>query len=161
MTGREHRFTRPDVAADLVKDIIKQKVEDVKQAKAAAAAATKRKSRVPVLLALLPLLIGLTAWNVFRVGRRPMVIPPQDRVASLKFKIYIAAEAVEAYRANHGVIPADLKQVGADMQGLTYVPADTTWSIVGRVDSVSITYRHGEPLGPYSSAYQPMQRRRK
>jgi len=161
MTGREQRFTRPDVAADLVKDIIKQKVDDVKQARAAAAAAKKRKTRLPLLLGLLPVLIGLTAWNVLRSERRPVVISPEDRVASLKFKIYLAAEAIEAYRANHGAIPANLKQVGADMPGLTFVPADTTWSIVGRVDSVSITYRHGQPLGPYSSAYQPMQRRKK
>ena len=158
---REQRFTRPDVAADLVKDIIKQKVEDVKQAKAAAAAAQKRKSRLPVLLGLLPVLVALTAWNLMRVGRHPTVIAPADRVASLKFKIYIAAEAIEAYHAAHGANPANLKQVGADMQGLTYVPADTTWSIVGRVDSVSITYRHGQPLAPFSSAYQPMQRRKK
>jgi len=161
MTGREQRFTRPDVAADLVKDIIKQKVEDVKQAKAAAAAARKPKSRLPVLFALLPLLAGLTAWNLVRAERPPTVIAPADRVASLKFKIYLAAEAIEAYRANHGVIPATLNQVGADMRGLTYAPADTTWTIVGREDSVSITYRHGEPLAPFSSAYQSMQRRRK
>jgi len=157
----EQRFTRPDVAADLVKDIIKQKVEDVKQARAAAVAAKKRRNRLPLLLGLLPLLIGLTLWNVLRAGHQPVVISPADRVASLKFKIYIAAEAIEAYRTTHGVIPANLKQVGADMQGLTYVPGDTTWSIVGRVDSTSITYRHGQPLGAFSSAYQPMQRRRR
>ena len=162
MTGRPRGFNQPEAAADLVKNIIKQKVDDAKQAKIDAERARKhRKSRAPLILALLPVLVGLTAWNVVHAGPPRSTISPGDRLASLKFQIYIAAEAIEAYHAAHGAFPRNLTEVGVDWQGLHYVPADTTWNIVGRVDSVAVTYQHGESLVPFSSAYQPLQRRKK
>lgn len=162
MTGPKQGFKQPQAAADLVKDIIKQKVDDVKQAKAdAEKARRKKRSRGPLALALLPVLLILTAWNVFRVGHPPEILSHAERVASLKFKIYIAAEAVEAYRGTHGAIPPNLTVVGAEWNGLHYVPGDTTWSIVGAVDSLVITYHDGESLTPYATAYQALQRRKK
>lgn len=162
MTGPKQGFKQPQAAADLVKDIIKQKVDDVKQAKAdAEKARRKQRSRVPLMLGLLPVLLGLTAWNVFRAGHPPEILSHGERIASLKFKIYIAAEAIEAYRATHGAIPPNLTVVGAEWNGLRYVPGDTTWSIVGAVDSETLTYHHGEPLTSYAAAYRVLQRRKK
>lgn len=162
MTERPRGFGQPQAAADLVKNIIKQKVDDAKQAKVdAERARQKTKSRVPLMLGLLPVLIGLTAWNVVHAGPPRTTISPAERLASLRFQIYIAAEAIEAYHSAHGAFPRNLTDVGADWQGLHYVPAETTWTIVGRVDSLAVTYQHGESLVPYSSAYQPLQRKKK
>lgn len=160
MTERPRGFAQPQAAADLVKNILHQKVEDAKQAKAEALKARKRKSRVPLLLGLLPVLVALTAWNVLHGGPTPSVLSPADQLASVKFRIYLAAQAIDGYQTVHGSFPPDLSVVGVDWQGLHYVPAETTWSIVARADSVSIMYRHGEPLGPYATAYQALQRRR-
>jgi hypothetical protein len=168
MTGRPpgnpppRGFEQRRAAADLVKNIIQQKVDDAKQAKVDADKALKKaKSRLPLLLALLPLLLGLTAWNVLSAGPPRSTLSTADQVASARFRIYIAAEAIEAYRGSHGTYPANLTQVGADWEGLHYVAADTTWSIVTRIDTTSITYRHGDPLAPYASAYQSLQRRKR
>ena len=156
------RFEQRQAAADLVKNIIQQKVDDAKQAKVDADKERKKaKSRMPLLLALLPLLLGLTAWNVLSAGPPRSTLSYADQVASAKFRIYIAEEAIEAYRVAHGAYPANLTQVGADWEGLHYAATESTWSIVTRVDSITITYRRGDPLAPYSTAYQSLQRRKR
>lgn len=162
MTDRPRGFTQPKAAADLVKSIVQQKVDDAKQVRAEAERARKKsKSKVPFLLGLMPVLLGLTAWNVFTAGPPRSTLSAADQAASTKFRIYIAAEAIEAYRGAHGVYPANLTQVGVDWQGLHYAVADTTWSIVARIDTGTVTYRHGDPLTPFSTAYQALQRRKK
>jgi hypothetical protein len=161
MTERPRGFAQPKAAADLVKSIVQQKVDDVKQRKAEAERARKKaRSRWPLVLGLTPVLLGLTAWNVFHTGPPQSALSVHDQAASTKFRIYIAAEAIEGYRASHGIYPANLTQVGADWQGLHYAVAETTWSIVARFDSGTVTYRHGDPLTPYATAYQELQRRK-
>ena len=159
---RSRGFGQPQAAADLVKSIVQQKVDDAKQARADAEKARKKqKSRIPLLLGLLPVLLGLTAWNVLNAGPTQSTMSAADQLASLKFRIYIAAEAIEAYHAAHGVFPANLTQVGADWDGLHYVPAETTWTIVSRLDTTTITYRHGDSLTPLATAYQGLQRKKR
>ncbi|HEX4633979.1 MAG TPA: hypothetical protein VH163_09110 [Gemmatimonadales bacterium] len=162
MTERQRGFTQPKAAADLVKSIVQQKVDDAKQLKAdVEKARKKRKSTLPLLLGLTPVLLGLTAWNVFTAGPPKSTLTAADEAASTRFRIYIAAQAIEAYRASHGAYPANLTQVGVDWQGLHYAVADTTWSIVVRLDSLTVTYRHGDPLAPFATAYQALQRRKR
>lgn len=162
MTERPRGFAQPKAAADLVKSIVQQKVDDAKQQKAdAEKARKKRKSKVPLLLGLTPVLLGLTAWNVMSAGPPKPSFSTADQAASTRFRIYIAAQAIEAYRASHGTYPANLTQVGVDWQGLHYAVADTTWSIAARIDSATIVYRHGDPLTPFATAYQSLQRRKR
>lgn len=161
MTDQGHRITRPNVAADLVKDIIKQKVEDVKQERVEAQRLKKRHNHLPLLLGLLPIAIGLTVWNVVHLSAKPTVFSPAERVASMRFRIYLTERAVEAYRETHKALPPNLHVLNMEAKGLTYVPGDTSWAIVGRVDSLTITYRHGDPLAPFASAYQTLQRGRR
>lgn len=162
MTERPRGFTQPKAAADLVKSIVQQKVDDVKQQKAdAEKARKKRKSKLPLVLGLTPILLGLTAWNVISAGPPKSTLTAADQAASTRFRIYIAAQAIEAYHAAHGAYPANLTQVGVDWQGLHYAVADTTWSVAARVDSETLMYRHGDPLEPFSTAYQSLQRRKK
>jgi hypothetical protein len=158
MNDQGHRITRPNVAADLVKDIIKQKVDDVKQERVEAQRLKTKKNHLPLLLALLPVAIGLTIWNVVHVGAKPAIFSPAERVASMKFRIYLTERAIEGYRDTHKALPPNLHILGMEAKGLTYVPGDTSWAIVGRVDSLTITYRHGDPLAPYAAAFQTLQR---
>ncbi|HKV69608.1 MAG TPA: hypothetical protein VJN62_00055 [Gemmatimonadales bacterium] len=162
MTERPRGFTQPKAAADLVKSIVQQKVDDAKQLKAEVEKARKkRKHTLPLLLGLTPVFLGLTAWNVLSAGPPKPSFTAADQAASTRFRIYIAEEAIEAYRAAHGVYPANLTQVGVDWGGLHYAVADTMWSIVARLDSGTVTYRHGDPIAPFASAYQSLQRRKK
>lgn len=162
MTERPRGFTQPKTAADLVKSIVQQKVDDARQVKAEAERARKKqRSKVPLLLGLTPVLLGLIAWNVLSSGPPESKLTAADQLASTKFRIYIAAEAIEGYRAAHGVYPANLTQVGVDWQGLRYAASDTTWSIVAQADTVTVTYRHGEPITPFATAYRSLQRRKR
>lgn len=162
MTDRPRGFAQPQAAADLVKSIVQQKVDDAKQRKAdAEKARRKKKNLTPLLLGLTPVLLGLTAWNVFQTGAPASRLTPADQDASTRFRIYLAAEAIEAYRSAHGVYPADLTQVGANWEGLHYAVADTMWSIVAQLTNGSVTYRRGDPLTPFASAYQSLQRRKR
>lgn len=161
MTERPRGFTQPKAAADLVKSIVQQKVDDAKQLKADVEKARKKKKTLPLLLGLTPVFLGLTAWNVLSAGPPKSTLTAADQAASTRFRIYLAAEAIEAYRASHGIYPANLTQVGVDWEGLHYAVADTTWSVVARLDTGTVTYRHGDPLTPFSTAYQSLQRRKK
>lgn len=162
MTERPRGFTQPKAAADLVKSIVQQKVDDAKQLKADAEKARKKKrNMIPLLLGLTPVLLGLTAWNVFNTGAPVSKLTPADQDASTRFRIYIAAEAIEAYRSAHGVYPTNLTQVGVEWQGMHYAVSDTMWSIVAQLTEGSVTYRRGDSLTPFASAYQSLQRRKR
>lgn len=145
------------LAAGLVADIMKQKVEEAK-ARKADAVTPKRRKGVVYVLALLPLALGLTMWNVMRAGTAPEVFSPRERAASIRFQIYLVQQAIEKYRDSLRVLPRSLAEIGLDGEGVTYVLSDTAYDLIGRADSLIITYHRGDALAPYSGAVAELQR---
>ncbi len=160
LDSRGHRLSRPDLAAAIVADIMQQKVEEVKHAKQEAHRPRQR-SRAWVLLVGLPLLVGLTIWNLVRAGERPLVFTATQVDAGVRFKIYLAVQAVESYRRSSGRLPPDLGAVGMDGDGLTYTPADSTYTIAAGpsagdgspADAPLYEYRRGDDLKPFADGY--------
>jgi len=158
--GDPHKLQRPDLAAQMVADILKQKIADVKETKAAVKAARpRRRNWKRWLVVLIPAFSTLTAWNVLRAGAEPQVFTPAELSASLRFKVYIAAQGIRAFRDSAGMLPASLQQIRMADLGLAYVRSDTTYVIVGSAGAVHVTYRSGEDLKPYGGAAHTLARK--
>jgi hypothetical protein len=144
----------------MVADILKQKIADVKETKAAVKAARPRpRNWKRWLVVLIPAFSTLTAWNVLRAGAEPQVFTPAELSASLRFKVYIAAQGIRAFRDSAGTLPASLQQIRMADLGLAYVRSDTTYVIVGSAGAVHVTYRSGEDLKPYGGAAHTLARK--
>ena len=156
-----HHLSRPDLAAQMVADILRQKIADVKETKAAvrAAARPRRRNWKRWLIGLIPAFCTLTAWNVLRAGAEPQVFTPDELAASLRFKIYIAVQGIRAFRDSAGTLPASLRQIGMSDQALAYVRSDTTYVIAGSAGAVHVTYRQGDDLQPYAGAARTLGRK--
>lgn len=149
-----HRLTRPDLAADYVRQILEAKVRAAQEAEKP----PPKPSRLPWLLGLSPILVGLTLWNILRTDRGPPVFSPTEEAAALRFRIYLAAQAVLAYRDSAGRLPRSLQAIGADQEGMVYAPVEPDFLIAVEHGPWRITYRSGEDLRPYALAYQVLQR---
>ena len=157
-----HRLSRPDMAAQLVSDIIHQKVAAVQQDRAdeqKAVQRKKRRSKLWYFAVLLPTLLGLSVWNVVRSGAVPVVLTPEEIDASIRFRIFLAAQAVEAYRDSAGRWPRDLAAVGLEAEGLVYTLVERTYTVADTSHGVPLTYRGGESLAPFADAYAQLRRR--
>jgi len=159
----KHRLSRPDMAAQLVADIIQQKVTEIKQERAEVQETVKRKKRRSVFwyfAGLLPLLTGLTIWNLSRRGELPEVFTPEELDASVRVKIFLAAQAVQAYRDSLGRWPTSLAVVGMGDEGLVYERTDAIFTVRDTTGGVPLIYHAGESLAPFANAYAVMARRR-
>ena len=157
------RLSRPDMAAQLVADIIKQKVEEVKHDKferQQAVLKKKRRSKLWYSLGLLPVLLGLTIWNLTRSSHPPVVFTPEEVEAGIRFKIFLAAQGVEAYRDSVGTWPRNLAAVGMADEGLVYRLVDTSYTVADTSGGVPLVYHGGESLALFSDAYGFLARRK-
>ena len=152
------RLSRPDLAAQFVADIVKQRVEDARERKLEAVRERERHHRRPWLLVLIPLFLGLSTWNMLAAGSRPVVFSRAEREASLRFRIYLAAQGITAFRDSAGYLPPDLRTVGISADQISYAPSGTVYAIVGSEGDLQLTYRSGEDLQPYAAAYQRLAR---
>lgn len=145
------RFSQRDLAAQYVGDILRQKTEEAAQARAAPPP-PRRGARA--LMVLVPILLGLTGWNLGPRMREPKVFSPEEAEAGLRFRMYLAAEAVRAYRDSAKVLPATLADLGLDEdEGLVYAPSGDTFIITGVDGSVRLTYRGDQDPAPFAAAY--------
>jgi len=154
-----HRLSRPDVAAQLVADIIHHKVEEAKQTQEAARqdrARRTRRNRAWYFLGALPLLLGLTIWNVVRISRVPDVFTPAERESVIRFEMYLVAQGIEAYRDSTGRWPSDLRAVGMADTGLLYELQDSVFAISDTSSSVPLVYRRGDPLAPFAAGFEEL-----
>jgi hypothetical protein len=152
------------MAAQLVADIIKQKVEEIKEEKfqrLQAVLLKRRRSKLWYFLGLLPLFLLLTIWNLVRSGEEPRVFSSEELVAGTRFKMYLTAQAVQAYRDSAGRWPRNLAAVGLARERLVYQLVDGTYTITDTSGSVPLVYRGGESLTLFANAYAVLARRRR
>lgn len=145
------RFSQRELAAQYVGDILRQKAEEAAQARAAP---PPRPRGARALMVLVPILLGLTGWNLGRLMREPAVFSPEEAEAGLRFRMYLAAEAVRAYRDSARALPATLEDLGLDEdEGLVYAPIEDTFIITGVDGPVRLTYRGDQDPAPFAAAY--------
>lgn len=153
------RVTRPDTAAQLVADIIHHKVETARRQQEAAVAAVQRRRRRGrgwYFFVALPLLVGLTAWNLARSTRAPVVFTAAERESGVRVRMYLAAQAVEAYRDSLGRWPASLSAVGFGDAGFVYQAGGRVFEISDTSASVPLVYRRGDAVEPFADALREL-----
>ena len=149
------------LAAELVADIMQGARQQAEAARIAKAAPPPRRRQGLLLVLLLPLLIGLTAWNVMRMSGDAEVFTPEQQEASIRVKIFLAANAVDHYRDSAGVFPASLATVGVIDPVLTYAPSTTTYSIAASFGTTQLSYRYGDSLAPFAAAFATLRARKR
>jgi hypothetical protein len=77
--------------------------------------------------------------------------------ASLRFSIYLIAEGLQAHRDSTGSLPATLKEIGLDDEGIEYLSDGSTYRLVAVADSTSIVYQEGSKRVHYASAYKVLE----
>jgi hypothetical protein len=143
-----------------VKEIMRREVEEAQAAAAARArpAARARRGRT-VALALAPLVVLLSGWNVYRLTHRAAAATTAEELATGRFAIYLVASGVDAFRAERGALPADLAAIGAEDEGVEYARTETGYQLRAAVGDSVFTYRSGESLEPFRGSYTSLQRR--
>ena len=155
---KEPNQTRRELASELVHSIMKDKVEERERARGKAQDEGTRQQRMRRILVfgLLPAFLVLLGWNLTRGGEPPQVFTPAELDAGSRFKIFLAAQALKAYRDSTGTWPASLDVVGFANEGLTYEVVDTTYVIQATVGGAPVVYRSGDNLDFFRDASQEL-----
>ena len=165
MTTRERyrspasRLSRPDTAAQLVADIIHQKHDAKRRAEETARMAVvrrRRRGRGWYFLVALPLFLGLTVWNLARATHPPAVYTASELESAVRFRMYLAAQAVEAYRDSLGRWPATLTDVGFGDAGFAYTSTSRGYEITDTSSAVPLSFRYGDMVEPFASGYNEL-----
>jgi hypothetical protein len=147
------------MAALLVADILHQKAEAKRRAVETARQTVvrrRRRGRAWYFLVALPLFVGLTAWNLARAAHPPAVYTAAERESGVRFRMYLAVQAVEAYRNSTGRWPATLAAVGFGDVGFTYETSARGYEIGDTSSAVPLTYRRGDMIEPFANAYNEL-----
>lgn len=110
--------------------------------------------RRPVLVMLIGFMLAVTVWNVVVNTRPPQVFTPAQVEASTRFRIYLLAQDIEAYRDSTGRLPVGLDVLGQGQDGVTYVTEGSAYYLTAFVGTERIRYRSGDDLAPFASAYE-------
>ncbi len=107
-----------------------------------------RGSRAP-LIGAMTLCVPLIAFCVYSYVARPEYIwgpptapSPVQQEAGLRFGMYLLAQRVESYRAQHGRYPESLAALGDGLEGVSYaLVSDSVFELRAMVDEKAIVLR--------------------
>ena len=100
-------------------------------------------SRAPFWIFSLALAAGLAATLVLQpewLFPKAPPEPPALQETSLRVRMYVEIDHIEAFKAAEGRLPATLLEAKGDTTGLTYAPGEGGYSLTGRNGSISLTY---------------------
>ncbi|MFN8647441.1 MAG: hypothetical protein U0104_11800 [Gemmatimonadales bacterium] len=100
-------------------------------------------SKAPFWILMLSLAAGLGATLVLQpewLFPKVAPEPPALQEASLRVRMYVEIDHIEAFKAQEGRLPATLLEARGDTTGLTYAPGEGGYSLTGRNGSISLTY---------------------
>jgi hypothetical protein len=136
--------------------VLKKQAEEREVALREAEARRRNRNRVrPSVLALVTAVLGLCAYLyvqqpdwLFPASTLPESVAIKE--ASLRIGMANVAQHLEQFRQRTGKLPPSLKEVGAEVQGITYQPIDSTaWRLVGSHAGIDLTLASGEPLSGF------------
>ena len=154
--------TRRQLASELVQSIMKDKAEAHARGQGRGPgrghAGRRERLRRILVFGLLPAFLVLLGWNLTRGSKPPQVFTPAEVDAGSRFKIFLAAQALKAFRDSAGTWPASLDAVGFAHEGLTYEVVDTTYVIHTTIGGEPFTYRSGDDLDYFRDASEELVR---
>lgn len=132
--------------ADSVRDVLEHAARTDEATSRRQSPKSTTLARGPVVLVVAVVFAGVLYYNVRSFSRPPAPLPPEAAEVSAGITVMIATQAVEAYRDEHGRLPASLDELGFPTEGLEY-----------RVDgdSYELTVSEGETTLQFSPEEGP------
>ncbi len=106
----------------------------------------KPKSRTPILVGALVLLVVVGAWNAWVLTRPPEGLPPEVVSDGLRYTVQMAAEAVQDFRAEQGRLPSSEEVADYLDDFVVYVVTSDGFAITAFDGEVQVTYDGSVPL---------------
>jgi len=151
--------TGPEGGQAYVNEIMRREADEAQAAAAARARPVSRARRSrTVALALFPIVVLISGWNVYRLTHRVPAATTAEETATARFAIYLVASALDAFQAERGALPPDLATIGAEDEGVEYARTETGYQLRAAVADSVFTYRSGESLEPFRRSYGSLQR---
>jgi len=154
----------PEAAPGRFVEAIMQREQEKR---AAAAASARTDARAPqsrrgmMLVALLPMLVGLVAWNVALTLREPVVFTPDEESAAIRLKVVLTAVSIEDFRRTNGRLPDGLETLGLSDDGIDYHIVEGRYTLRAESPAGTVTYRDGQDLDRLAGAWDVFRRERR
>ncbi len=132
---------RGQEAADAVAAVLKHAAEKDQAAQAKPAPRKQPKWMLPLGINLAVLAVYLLIAPPARVVVNP--IAPPDLTAQttdLKKALWFQAQRIEAYRVQHGELPAQLADAGSSIPGVEYVNEGDRFRLIGKVGDAPVVW---------------------
>jgi hypothetical protein len=139
-------------AAEYVEAIMRNDRERA-MATSAAPPAPRRRLSQGSMLSLLPILVGLSAWNLAAIARPRAVFTADEERSAARFYVYLTANAVDAHEARTGSLPASLAEIGLGDDGVDYSIAGRTYVLSASTRAGPVSYRAGDDLQPFANEW--------
>jgi hypothetical protein len=157
-------MTRPDLAAELVQDIINRKVEEQHRDEEVERVEALRKRQRPWLwwmFGLVPMFLIVGAWTLVRAAERPRVFSPEELDASVRLNIFLTVKSIQAFRDSARHYPASLADIGMEGSRLLYVRTGNTFTVSDTTGGVPLVYYAGDDLTVFGSALHELEVRQR
>ena len=116
---------RPSSSSDYADAIsgVLERAAEIEGAKGAAIEAkTPILARPPVVVGVTLVFAAMMFFNLRSSGREVPQLPPEAERASAQVSVMVATQALQAYRDEHGELPASLEDVGLSEELYDYDP---------------------------------------
>ncbi len=108
-------------------------------------------TRAPFVAAVALVFGAVATWDYLTLTREPEPLPPSEARSSLQVSVMVVTQAVEAYREEHGTLPASLDELGLPPGAagiLEYHRNGKDYEVTGMMGAHRIRFRSEE--GPLS-----------
>jgi hypothetical protein len=96
---------------------------------------------VLVLVALANAYVWI-AQPVWLVGNVSQLDTPAEREGVLRFRMYVQAQRIEAFRRENGTLPERLNQTGVPFEGISYQrTGPASWELMGELQDIQLLLR--------------------
>lgn len=104
------------------------------------------KSRTPMLVGALTLLVLVGVWNAWVLTRPPESLPPEVVSDGLRYTVQMAAEAIQDFRAEQGRLPSAAEVADYLDDFVVYVVTIDGFAVTAMDGEVQVTYDGSVPL---------------
>lgn len=112
-------------------------------------------TRPPVIALLALILTGVVVWNIQAFNPTPEPLPPAQTRATNEVSVMVAAQAVEAYRAEHGELPESLEDAGLPLSGFEYRVEGEEYTLTAGEGTAEVRLTRAEALGQLQGLVSP------
>ena len=116
----------------------------------------RRRSRLPILVLLTVVLIGVTGWNVIRALSDGETFTEAEVMTEAFFSVLLAIGNIEEHFDETGELPQSLESINADTEGLFYRADGNTYELRFAAGEETISYRRGDDVAPLESRLEQL-----